>query len=123
LRALHKLSFIDLKSGPSGPESYALIWNPYLVIKCHHDSKTPGLREDKYNALVVRALEIGDKTFAPLAPVPVATPAPATAGGPVPHPAPAPPQSVQTPSTVSIRKKMRVPRPPLKPAARAAGGV
>ncbi len=37
---LASLGFIDLKSGPSGPASYALIWNPYLVIKDHHDRKT-----------------------------------------------------------------------------------
>jgi hypothetical protein len=64
LRLLHEHRFIDLKSGPSGPESYALIWNPYQVIKLHHEQKSPGLREDKFNALVVRALEIRDKTFA-----------------------------------------------------------
>jgi hypothetical protein len=68
LDVLASLGFIDLKSGPSGPASYALILNPYLVIKNHHDQKTPGLRDDKYNALVARALEIGDKTFAPPAP-------------------------------------------------------
>jgi hypothetical protein len=82
LKALHKLNFIDLKSGPSGPESYALIWNPYHVIKWHREKKTPGLREDKYNALVVRALEVGDKTFAPPAPAAADVPppiAPATA--------------------------------------------
>lgn len=74
LDTLAGLSFIDLKSGPSGPASYALIWNPYFVIKRHHDQKSPGLREDKYNALVARALEIGDKTFAPPAPpIPFAT--------------------------------------------------
>jgi|SRR5580692_510362 hypothetical protein len=74
LDVLAKFGFIDLKSGPSGPASYALILNPYLVIKDHHDQKTPGLREDKYNALVARALEIGDKTFAPPAPPPPAIP-------------------------------------------------
>jgi hypothetical protein len=68
LRKLHELGFINLKSGPSGAESYALIWNPYLVIKRHHEMKTLGLREDKYNALVVRSLEVGDKTFAPHVP-------------------------------------------------------
>ena len=70
LDILAELGFIDLKSGPSGPASYALLWNPYLVIKGHHERKTPGLREDKFNALVARALEIGDRMFAP--PVPAA---------------------------------------------------
>jgi hypothetical protein len=74
LETLARLGFIDLKSGPSGPASYALIWNPYLVIKHHHDQRNQGLREDKYNALVARALEIGDKTFAPPPPaVPIPT--------------------------------------------------
>ncbi len=65
LKILGNLGFIDLKSGPSGPESYALIRNPYLVIRRYHEQKGAGLREDKFNALVVRALEIGDRTFAP----------------------------------------------------------
>jgi hypothetical protein len=65
LKILENLGFIDLKSGPSGPESYALIWNPYLIIRRYHEQKKPGLREDKFNALLVRALEIGDRTFAP----------------------------------------------------------
>jgi hypothetical protein len=64
LDVLSELKFIDLKSGPSGPHSYALIRNPYLVIQWHHEKKTSGLREDKFNALVARALEIGDQTFA-----------------------------------------------------------
>ena len=64
LDVLAELKFIDLKSGPSGPHSYALIRNPYLVIQWHREKKTPGLREDKFNALVARALEIGDQTFA-----------------------------------------------------------
>lgn len=77
LEILADLGFIDLKSGPSGPASYALILNPYLVIKKHHDKKSPGLREDKFNALVARALEIGDRTFAPPAPsTPLAAPLP-----------------------------------------------
>lgn len=84
LDVLAELKFIDLKSGPSGPASYALIWNPYLVIKSHHDQKNTGLREDKFNALVARALEIGDRTFAPPAPIP----------SPVPPP---PPMPVATP--------------------------
>ena len=63
LKILHELGFIDLKSGPSGPASYALIWNPYRVVRRHHESGADGLREDKYNALVARAIELGDKSF------------------------------------------------------------
>ncbi len=71
LDVLAELGFIDLKSGPNGPASYALLRNPYLVIKRHHEEKNVGLREDKFNALVARALEIGDRTFAPPVPAPV----------------------------------------------------
>ncbi|MFM9843916.1 MAG: hypothetical protein ACKVOI_13195 [Dongiaceae bacterium] len=58
MRLLHKLKFIDIKPGPSGELSYALIWNPYHVIKSHHKARTPGLTEAKYNALLARASEI-----------------------------------------------------------------
>lgn len=63
MKHLADLNFIDIQSGPSGPMSYALILNPYLVIKRLHDLKRPGLREDKYNALVERAGEIGAADF------------------------------------------------------------
>jgi hypothetical protein len=76
LEILERLRFIKLQEGPSGPASYALLLNPYLIIKWHHEQKTPGLRSDKYNALMDRAMEIGDESFAPPAPVePVVAPA------------------------------------------------
>jgi hypothetical protein len=77
LNILAGLHFIGLKEGPSGPASYALIYNPYKVIQYHHEQKTPGLREDKYNALMERALEIGDESLslAPPAPAPATAPA------------------------------------------------
>ncbi|MDP8245191.1 MAG: hypothetical protein P9L94_13990 [Candidatus Hinthialibacter antarcticus] len=59
LKILAKLKFIDLKSGPHGVCSYALIWNPYLVIKNHYKEKKDGLTEDLYNALLARSVEIG----------------------------------------------------------------
>jgi hypothetical protein len=52
----------DLKGGSSGPASYALIFNPYKIIEWHHQHRTPGLREDKYNALMERAAEVGDES-------------------------------------------------------------
>ena len=61
MKALANLKFIDIKPGPSGPLSYALIWNPYHVIKEHHRSNTPGMRQDLYNTLAARAIEIGAK--------------------------------------------------------------
>jgi hypothetical protein len=74
LHILDELGFIALKSGPSGPASYALLLNPYRVIKRHYEEKTPGLREDKYNALVARAAEIGDASFNPEQPAFAAPP-------------------------------------------------
>jgi hypothetical protein len=65
LEILADLNFIGLKEGPSGPLSYALIWNPYKVIKDHYDKKKSGLRQDKYNALLERMSEIGDSSITP----------------------------------------------------------
>jgi hypothetical protein len=59
IRILKELSFIDLKSGPSGPLSYALIFNPYLVVKHHWASKHPGITEADWNGLRARMLEVG----------------------------------------------------------------
>ena len=63
MQSLADLGFIEVQTGPSGSMSYALILNPYLVIRRLHECKTPGLREDKYNALVERAGEIGAEDF------------------------------------------------------------
>jgi hypothetical protein len=40
-----------------GEFSYALFWNPYQVIRRHHDAGC--VQEAKWHALVVRANEIG----------------------------------------------------------------
>jgi len=58
LNILAQLNFISLREGPSGPASYALIYNPYKVVQFHHEQKTPGLRADKYNALLERAIDV-----------------------------------------------------------------
>jgi hypothetical protein len=83
LKLLEELDFISLREGPSGPASYALLFNPYLVIRDHRQRGTPDLRADKYNALLERALEIGDESMSPkpVATLPAApeTPAAATA--------------------------------------------
>ncbi len=55
---LSDLGFIEIKEGSSGPLSYALILNPYLVIRRLHRDKNHCVREDKYNALMERAGEI-----------------------------------------------------------------
>ena len=59
IRILLQLGFIEVKAGPSGPLSYALIVNPYHIAKLHYSKKTPGMREDLYNALIQRANEVG----------------------------------------------------------------
>ena len=59
IRALAELGFIDVKPGPSGEMSYALIYNPYHIIKMHHKNKHSGITTDLYNALAARAIEIG----------------------------------------------------------------
>jgi hypothetical protein len=69
-----------LQDGPSGPASYVLILNPYKVIQHQLEQKHPGVRQDKYNALMERALEVGDESLLPPEPAPSAapeTPAPA----------------------------------------------
>lgn len=65
LDILSKLHFIELKEGASGPASYALIYDPYKIIKWHVDNKTPGVRHDKYNALLERAAEIKEHSLSP----------------------------------------------------------
>jgi len=77
MKILAELGFIDIKEGPSGSMSYAIIFNPYLVIRRLRNKKHPGVREDKYNALMERAGEIsaGDLDLPdPWASVPGVTP-------------------------------------------------
>lgn len=99
LKILEELGFIRIKDGASGPATYALILNPYRVIKKLYESGHSGVREDKYNALLDRAIEIDDDSLKPpppppapgaaVAPAPVAPPLfPAL---PVPGVVPAPP--------------------------------
>lgn len=59
INTLAELGFIDVLPGPSGDMSYALIYNPYLVIKRHYDEKHLGITADLYNALAARAIELG----------------------------------------------------------------
>lgn len=61
MKKLQELHFIDIKPGKSGPMSNAIIWNPHLVLRWHHEQKTPGLIEASYNSLVEWALDIGAK--------------------------------------------------------------
>jgi hypothetical protein len=56
MKLLAELGFIDIKAGASGPINYVLLYNPYHVIKRHHESGN--VPEVAYNALVTRTLEI-----------------------------------------------------------------
>jgi len=59
LRSIAQLGFIETKPGPAGELSYALLVNPYQVIKKHHGHKHSGITEAAYNALQQRAIDIG----------------------------------------------------------------
>jgi hypothetical protein len=61
VKKLRDLRFIDITAGKAGPMSNAIIWNPHLVIRWHHQKKTPGLVAASYNALLENALELGAK--------------------------------------------------------------
>ena len=63
MKALADLGFIDIRPGSSGPYTYALILNPYLVVKKLHEARTIGLTADKYNALLDRCVEIGEDSL------------------------------------------------------------
>lgn len=55
LDILAELGFIRLAEGDEGTRSYAVILNPYSVIKQHKDQ----LPTDLYNALVARSSNVG----------------------------------------------------------------
>lgn len=70
MRELERLGFIGIKPGKLGPMTNAIIWNPHLVIRWHHDRKTPGLVEASYNALLEWALDIDAKDMTDGRPAP-----------------------------------------------------
>lgn len=59
VKILEKLGFIKTQPGQEGILSYAVILNPYKVVKEHYKKKTLGLDSAAYNALLHRASEIG----------------------------------------------------------------
>jgi hypothetical protein len=93
MKKLKELNFIDIKAGKSGPMSNAIIWNPHLVLRWHHDQKTPGLTEASYNSLIEWALDIGAKDMtdppAIVPPAQVVPPAPQQVSPPPPPVTPA----------------------------------
>jgi hypothetical protein len=61
MKRLQDLHFIDIKPGDLGPMTFAIIWNPHMVIQWHRKHKTLGLTEASYNAFVAWASDIGAK--------------------------------------------------------------
>ncbi len=59
MKILKTLGFIETQPGPEGELSYAVVLNPYRVIKKHFTKKTAGLDMAAYNALIQRASDIG----------------------------------------------------------------
>jgi hypothetical protein len=59
MKILQKLKFIEVRPGPEGELSYAVVLNPYKVLKNHFAAKNPALDVAAYNALIQRATEIG----------------------------------------------------------------
>jgi hypothetical protein len=57
VQRLANLGFIGVMPGPLGELSYAVFYNPYHVIKRAYLAKK--VQERKWQALVVRAIEIG----------------------------------------------------------------
>jgi hypothetical protein len=63
MKILAKLKFIETKPGAEGELSYAVVFNPYKVIKSHFENAKGGLDAAYYNSLVQRMSEIGAKDF------------------------------------------------------------
>ena len=59
MHILNDLGFIDIKGSTLTPIHYVLLYNPYLVIKKHHEEKN--LNDDYYNTLLHRLIEVGTK--------------------------------------------------------------
>lgn len=75
MKLLQQLHFIDIKPGKSGPMGHAIIWNPHMVIRWHHENKTKsGMQEGSFTALVEWALEMGAKDMTATIPVPWESP-------------------------------------------------
>ena len=55
LDLLQRLGFIRLAPGAQGPRSFALIFNPYLIVR----SKKAEIEPRLYNALLSQAVAIG----------------------------------------------------------------
>lgn len=57
MRILRDLGFIDIEEGSNGPISYVLVFNPYLVVREHHQAGH--VNAHFFNSLTMRMIEIG----------------------------------------------------------------
>ncbi len=110
---LAELNFVLLAPGPNGNRSFALVLNPYLVIK---DILRSQIGSGYYNALLARAHEIGaaDLDDAPETPPPPPPPAPATPPPVTPPPA-TPPPATPPPATPPPATPPPATPPPVTP--------
>jgi hypothetical protein len=108
IRILEKLEFIKTQPGPEGELSFAVVLNPYKVIKRHFKMNPPGLDTAALHALTQRANEIGAKDLDdPPAQEPVATiaePPKASAGKPPTPPPRKLPVRITAPAISKQRK-------------------
>jgi hypothetical protein len=56
---LKDLGFVRLAPGPAGPKSYALILNPFYVLRKIRAKKASSISAEDWNALAARLIEIG----------------------------------------------------------------
>jgi hypothetical protein len=99
MKILRKLQFIETQTGPEGEFSYAVVVNPYKVIKRHFQVKTPGLDVAAFNALIQRTNEIGAKD---LDDSPAQEPAPPIIESPKEIVSKPPPRSPRSPPAPTI---------------------
>ncbi len=59
IHRLQQQGFIAVQPGPFGDISYAVIFNPYHVIRRHYEAGHPAVTQARFNALLARADEIG----------------------------------------------------------------
>ena len=60
MRKLAELGFIDIQPGASSEFGFALIYDPYQVIKAIRAKSPHAISQRSYNALVARCTEIGE---------------------------------------------------------------
>jgi hypothetical protein len=112
MKILQKLQFIETQTGSEGEFSYAVIVNPYKVIKRHFQLKTPGLDVAAFNTLIQRTNEIGatdlDDSPAQELVAPINESPKIIASKPPPRPPLSPPAPTITPLVSKRRKHLRM---------------